>query len=209
MEESEVVSAGEAGAPTVATPPRSSRFGVGVAVGISVGVVTVVVVLGLIWFGGMVLASRAVVDSGSAEVTYVKSTDPWLKMTDSTHGRVAGYSATSMSTSSYEDHGAIGRFGLTVPTNQEGVLGFVTVNVWVRPDTELTMGGKPWRPKQGNLGTPAEALFGVKGFGEDTSLLDRRHVTVDFRRVGHDLVAQRVDASQEETMPPFWMEWDY
>ena len=188
------------------TKKRQSRFVWGLLIGTSIGTMAAVIVA----VAAMVIANplgatmriRQVIGRPS-KIEVVQASDPWLKMVDKNHGRIIGFSGGG--SSGGLPHGAISQFDLVKPTEQDGARASITVSIYVTPKTKLTMGGKPWKPKDQTGKTPSALVFDGLQDEPNDAFLEMRELTIDFRLEGHDLVAEQIDASEKRKDRPSWI----
>ncbi len=186
---------------------RQSRFVWGLLIGISIGTMAAAIVA----VSAMIIASprgatmriRQVIGRTS-KIEVVRASDPWLKMIDKNHGRIIGFTSGSGSSGGLP-HDAISKFDLVKPTEQDGARASITVSIYVTPKTKLTMGGKPWKPKNQTGKTPSTVVFDGLQDEPSYTFLEMRELTIDFRLEGHDLVAEQIDASKKRKDPPNWI----
>ena len=187
------------------TNGRPSRFVWGVTLGVGIGAITVVIVIAL---AATIVYSTAMTrfpGLANSRVEVVRSSDPWIKMVDKSHGQISGFAGGGSSSGSGMPYGAIAEFNLRKPTQQDGVRAEISVSIYVTQRTKMTMGGKPWKPKSQSGKPPSTAVFlGAEDEAND-AFLEMRELTVDFRFEGHDLVAERIDASKKRKELPSWI----
>jgi hypothetical protein len=199
-------------------PPR--RFGVGLAIGIGAGILGVIVILAV---GALIVYLTLIRPEIHAvypdKVETVQLSGSWAKMTDADHGTVTGWSAGDMGSGSGMPSGAFADFSLSMPTEQDGLRATVSVDILVTEQTQLLMGGQPWKPKTAAGQSPIHSVFGTEMSYEDsgdfysgdgqTDYLDSRQLTVKFHRDGQNIIADSIDASTEHTDPPFGGPWGF
>lgn len=193
-------------ATVVEQPKGKSRFVWGMALGALSGVLVAVLILAitaLVIYFDMRAQMNPYYRSGSSKVTYVQSSQAWVSMKDAKRGQVAGRLDGGWGSSSDLGYGAVADFTLGKLTRQDDVPAKVVIHILVTPKTTLTMGGKPWSPKDADRKkSPAEMLFSDDGGDESTyDFLEERELTVSFRREGDAVIAENIDASSERTMP--------
>lgn len=181
------------------TERRPTRFAWGLALGALGGGLLIVLIVATVTLF-IYLDARQQFDaysSGSSELTYVQSSEPWIEMSDGKRGRVSGYGDGGWGSGSDMEHGAIAEFNLTRLTRQDGVPARILVRILVTPETEITKQGQPWKLKGANREwSPAEMLFFDGAAGDSTyDFLDSGELTVEFRREGDALIAESIDSS--------------
>lgn len=198
-------------------PKKNRRFGSGLAIGVGAGVGGVLVILAVVgvivylvlinpWIDAVNGSDYGPYESGSAQTVQLEG--KWLTMTDSEHGTVVGWSGGSMGSGSYMPGGAYADFTLSMPTEQEGVRAMVSIDILVTEQTQLLMGGQPWRPGTA-AGTPSpiHSVFGEMddwlGDEPGSDYLNSRQLTIKFKRDGNNIIAESIDASSTQS------EWPY
>ena len=203
---------GEMNENALAKPPR--RFMTGLAIGLGAAVVAVVIVavVALVLFPSTPTYPSAYgAIPWPTQVKTVQLNGPWIKMTDNQHGTVVGW---SQGTSGWDGSGMPGMpvgvfasFELFSPTEQDGVKAMISTGILVTHDTKLLMGGQPYSATTTGGTSAIDSVFGMYQGDTGPGYLDMRELTVSFKRDGDNLIAESIDASATEQVPPFfWAE---
>ncbi len=183
------------------------RFGAGLAIGVGIGVVALMVILAILALIVFLTFVRPSMQEAGGywpeEVKTVQIDGPWLNMTDSQHGTVAGWCDGGFGGGDGLPGGAFAEFSIGMATEQDGVRARVSVDIFVARETQLLMGGQPWKPQTAMSGSPLEAVFGDYQGDIGYDYLDMRELTIKFRREGDYLIAESIDASTTQQDPPF------
>jgi hypothetical protein len=193
--------------PGVPAARQPRRFGAGLAIGVGIGIgalVVILAILALIFY--LAFVRPVTVDIGASwpeEVKTVQVDGPWLKMTDSTHGTVSGWSDGGFGGGDGLPGGAFAEFSIAAATKQDGVMARISVDIYITRDTRLLMGGQPWTPQMTGSSSPIDAVFGDSQGEVGYDYLDMRELTVTFRRDGAYLIAESIDASTTQQDSPY------